>query len=123
MSLEGNKAIARRHVEEVWNQGNVELIDQIYATESSSVERDRPQNLKDRVRWWHMVCPGIRWTTLNMVAEGDTVMIHWRVNVEYTVVLDPPPATPFLPYGKPVSFEGVDVLHIEGGKIVSMEHI
>lgn len=123
MSLEANKEIARKHLIEVWSEGHVELIPQIYDMESSANEDDKAQNMKDSAQWWHKICPDLHWTLLNMIAEGDQVMLHWRVDATYTVVSDPPPSFPFLPFGKPISFEGVDIVQIANGKIISKQNV
>ncbi len=41
MSTEDYKAIVHRNLEEIWNQGKVALIDELYAPTSSSVSLSR----------------------------------------------------------------------------------
>jgi predicted ester cyclase len=123
MSLEENKEIARKHLIDIWSEGRIELMPQIYDMESSPNEKDRLENMRGLNQWWHKACPDIQWTLINMIAEGDQVMLHWRVNGTYTVVPHPPPTFLMPPVGKPFSCEGVSILRIAGSKIVSNTEI
>jgi predicted ester cyclase len=121
MSIEGNKAIARRHFEEVWNKGRVELLDEYYALDVPSGAYMSLDELRKRVLWWHKMTPGFFFTILDVIAEGDKVIVYWKVNATYSVVPDPPPTdpNPMLPLGKPVQFRGMDLYRFEDGKMVS----
>jgi hypothetical protein len=118
-----NKALARVYFEEVWNQGRVDLLDELYAPALPTSDHDSPRQLKERILWWHQVAPGLKFTILDTVAEDDRVVTHWRVNVTYTVPPEPPPVGPFLPLGKPVSWEGFELMRVAGGKIVSRKYM
>jgi predicted ester cyclase len=120
MSLEETKAIVRRHLIDVLEQGHVELIDGYYAPDGSIPDMDTPQQLKDRILAHHKFAPGYKITILDMIAEGDKVVVFWQAEVTYSVIPDPPPSFPFYPYGRPVSFTVMTLYRIVDGKLVSM---
>jgi len=122
MTTKENKAIARRFLEEAWNQGQVEQLDEYYAPDGSAPDMTPLQDLKSLILWWHKAAPGLKFTILNILAEGETVMVHWQVDVTYTVPTEPLPDEPFIPLGKPVSWKGVDIYRIVDGKIVSEQN-
>ena len=119
MSTEENKAIARRLLDEAWNLGRVEQLDEYYAPDGTISDMTLLKELKDNIVWWHKAAPGFKFTILNILAEGETVMVHWQVDLTYTIPTEPLPDEPFVPLGKPVCWRGVDILRIENGKIVS----
>src|SRR5512140_1056566 len=104
-TLEENKAIVRRHLIDVLEQGHVELIDGYYAPDGSVPDMDTPQQYRERVLWHHKVAPGYKITILDMVAEGDKVSVYYQADLTYSVVPDPPPDFPFFPFGKPASWK------------------
>ena len=117
MSVEENKAIVRRHLIDVLEQGHVELIDGYYSPDSSTP--DTPQQYRELVLWHHKVAPGFKITILDMVAEGDKVAVHWQAALTYSVVPDPPPNSPFFPFGKPCDWKIMSIGRVIDGKLVS----
>ncbi len=121
MSIEENKAIARRSFEEAWNQGRVDLLDEYYAPDGSTPDMPSLQDFKDLIHWWHKAAPGFKFTILNVLAEEETAMVHWQVDVTYSHPMNPPPDEPFIPLNKPVSWKGVDIFRIVDRKIVAAQ--
>jgi hypothetical protein len=119
MSVEQNKAIVRRHIVDVLEQGHVELIDGYYAPDGSVPDMDTPQQYKDRVLWHHKVAPGYKITILDMVAEGDKVSVYWQADLTYSVMQDPPLDFPFFAFGKPASWKVMSMGRVVNGKLVS----
>jgi predicted ester cyclase len=119
MSSDENKAIARRYFEEAWNQGRVEVLDEIYAPDGSVPETESLESVKGNIAFWQKHGPGYQFTILHLLAEEDIVMVRWQVDVTYFVPAEPPPDEPFLPLGKPASWQGVETMRIVGGKIVA----
>jgi predicted ester cyclase len=60
--------------------------------------------------------PDWRFEVLDMVAEGDRVAVRWRADGTFDGTGD---LLGFAPNGKPIEFEGADVLTVEDGRIVS----
>ena len=118
MSIEQNKALARRWSEEVWGKGNLATIDELFATNfvfnyaPPGVSPDR-ESYQQTVT--NMCAPfaDIRGTIEDMVAEGDKVVVRWTWRGihkgEYMGVA---------PTGKQATITGINILRIVGGKIV-----
>jgi predicted ester cyclase len=123
MSVEQNKAIARKHFEEVWNKGRVELLDEYYGADLPPSDHNHIEAMKKRRLWWHQVAPGLVFTILDTVAEGDKVVVFWEVEATYSVVPDPPPDTPMMPLGKPVKFRGMEFFHFANGKVIHLDGV
>lgn len=119
MSTEENKAIVRRHLIDVLEQGHVELIPSYYAPDGSIPTNDTPEQWKDRVLHHHKIGPGFKITILDMVAEGDKVAVLWQADFTYSVMPDPPPEKPGYPFGKLASWKIMNLDRIVDGKLVS----
>jgi predicted ester cyclase len=86
MSAEDNKAIVRRMYEEVFNQGNVALVDELIAPNMvdhfdlpSNVPlpaelQFHPEEFKHFVSQWRTTFPDFQYTIELQVAEGDLVV-------------------------------------------------
>jgi serine phosphatase RsbU (regulator of sigma subunit) len=78
---EENKAIFRRYIEEVWNQGNLEVADVIFdryvshQPDGSTFERG-PEDVKRFVGEFRSAFPDLRIDIDEQVAEGDKVVIR-----------------------------------------------
>ena len=78
MSLDDNKALYRRYIDEAFNGGRVELLDQFLAP--SYVFHDAPpgvppgiEGVRQTIRMFHAAFPDLSITIEELVAEGDTV--------------------------------------------------
>jgi hypothetical protein len=121
MSIEENRAIVHKHFEQVWNQGRVALLDEYYGIDVPPSDWNHIEEQRKRILWWHQAAPGFVFTILDTVAEGGKVVALYEVEANYSVVPDPPPTTPMLPFGKPVKIRGMDIFHFAGGKVVKRE--
>ena len=121
MSTDENRAIVLRHEKDVLEGGHIELIDSYYAPDGSAPDMDTPEQWRERVLWHHKACPGFKITILDMMAEGDKVMVHLKCDLTYSVPVDPPPPF-FPPLGQPVSWRNMSVYRIVDGKMVSAQH-
>ncbi len=76
---ERNRETARRVIEEFFNQGRVELADELFAAEYRNHAQpddglpSGPEGMKERVRRLRQAFPDVRLTIENMIAEGDTI--------------------------------------------------
>jgi predicted SnoaL-like aldol condensation-catalyzing enzyme len=78
MSVERNKAIARRFIEEVWNEGRLEVADELLAPNLVNHQAaDGPTTGRDAfkqfVAQFRAAYPRVRFTIDDMVGEGDKV--------------------------------------------------
>lgn len=90
-SLAANKAVVRRHFEEVLNQGRLEVIDSIYTedyvldapvqTDGSTAAQGKTlgrQGLKERVMLFRTAFPDIHFSLDSVVTEDDKVAVQYR---------------------------------------------
>jgi predicted ester cyclase len=121
MSLEQNKAIARRHFEELWHKGDLAVADAIYSTGAVGHYSDNPDltgypdDEKDLVRADKVAFPEGVVTVLGQIAEGDIVVTRWRFEATHTGPLYDIPQS-----GRRISVPGVHVHRISEGKIVEI---
>jgi steroid delta-isomerase-like uncharacterized protein len=116
---EENKALARRYLEEVWDKGNVELIDELFSTDfirhgPPAVEGEvrGPEGFKGLVSTYHGGLPDFRVTIDEMIAEGESVVTRWTVRGTHQGEL-----MGNAPTGNQVTFTGYLFDRIAGGKI------
>lgn len=98
MSTEELKSIARRYIEEVWNQGNLSLIDELftpdYINHSPSIGQTAgPDGLKQLIASFRTAAPDLHVTVDDMLAEDDRVMTRWTAKGTHLGVLMGVPPT------------------------------
>jgi steroid delta-isomerase-like uncharacterized protein len=108
MSTAENKEIVRRYFDERWNRGSLDVCDELLAS-SMDIEEQ-----KKFVRAQHAALGNLHLTILDLLAEGDQVAIHWRIEGTHKGDFLGVAAT-----GKPVTFQGIALLRITDGKIVN----
>jgi steroid delta-isomerase-like uncharacterized protein len=112
---EMNKAVARRVFEEIFNQGNFQVANEIYAPDFVNHGLHRDASLQEDqgwARWEKQALPDLKMTVDLMVAEGDLVTVVWRGRGTNTAAASPLPAT-----GVKVEFKGITVWRIVDGRI------
>jgi steroid delta-isomerase-like uncharacterized protein len=107
MTLEANKAVVRRFIEEVINQGRVDLVDILFAPK-----------MREKVKGFLAVgaddpFPDGREEIQAMVAEGNTVVAHWILRGTHLAPFHGIPAT-----GKSIEAHGFSIYFLENGQIV-----
>ena len=113
--MEANKAIVRRYWEEVWNQGKLELIDELQAPD---YDRDGQRLFISSI---HKGFSASKVTIEREIAEGDVVVTHYTWRAVHTGVWDIEleglsMAVP--PTGKKIWDEGITIFRIAEGQIV-----
>jgi steroid delta-isomerase-like uncharacterized protein len=118
MSIEKNKAIARRYQDEVWGKGDLDLIDELLAVDF--VDHSLPVGMdpsfagaKRAVKGAHDAFPDGHWTVEDLIAEGDKVVIRWKMQATHEHEF-----RGIAPGGKSVTVTGITILRIVNGKIV-----
>ena len=118
MSLEENKAVARRWMEEIWQKASPAAIDELLAPNfvfnypPPGVEGNR-EAYKQIVKDLFTGFPDLKWTTADMVAEGDKVAVHWKGRGTHKGEWWGIPPT-----GKQATPSGISIIRIAGGKLV-----
>jgi steroid delta-isomerase-like uncharacterized protein len=121
MSLEQNKAIARRHFDELWTNGDLAVADHIYSPSTVghcgnlADQTGYPECEKDLVRQDLGAFPDGVATVEDQIAEGDKVLTRWRFRGTHRGELFGHPAS-----GNVISVTGFHVHHIVDGKIVEV---
>jgi predicted ester cyclase len=121
MSLEQNKAVARRHFEELWTKGDLAVADEIYSPVAIGHCGNLPDQTgypdceKELVRQDLIAFPDGVATVEDQIADGDKVLTRWRFRGTHRGELYGNPAT-----GNEVSVTGFHVHRIVDGRIVEV---
>ncbi len=120
MSVEKNKAIIRRWIEEGWNQGKADLADELYAAEFSALDIDEPdknlrgpEDIKAYVRYLRSAFPDIHFTIDHLFGEDDKIVGAFTIRGTHRGDF-----AGVAPTGKKVLFQAVDIWRLRDGKIV-----
>jgi steroid delta-isomerase-like uncharacterized protein len=118
MSTEANKAIIRRHFDEIWNQGRLEVADEIVAPayHSHFPLPGQPPGIagfKYAVRLLRTSFPDLHLTIDDLIAEGDIVVARLTARGTHQA-----PFRGIAPTGQPVRWTGIRMFRIAEGKIV-----
>lgn len=112
-----NTALVRRAVEEVYNQGNLAVINELVASDfiihSSSNDIQGPEAAKQYVAALRAAFPDIHFTIDDQFANGDRVATRWTARATHTGAFQGIPPT-----GKQVRMTAINIDRIAGGKVV-----
>jgi steroid delta-isomerase-like uncharacterized protein len=115
MSVEENKAIFRRIVEEGFNKGNLAIVDELVATNhvNHTDNVHGPEEYKQFITMYRTAFPDLHMTIEDQIAEGDKVVNRWTSRGTHKGDLMGIPPT-----GKQTTVTGMYVARIIGGKIM-----
>jgi steroid delta-isomerase-like uncharacterized protein len=119
MSIEENKTLARRMVEEIFTRGNLNLADEFVASDFVEHEELPPglpggrEGVIQLTTMLRSAFPDLKATVDDVIAEGDKVVIRqtWSGTHKGEFMGIPPT-------GKKVSFGVIDIIRVAGGKMV-----
>ena len=119
MSAEQNKALVRRLMEEVFNRGDISLVDELFAPDFVEHEELPPgippgrEAVKQLPTIFRSAFPDFKATIDDIIAEGDKVAIRmtWSGTHKGEFMGIPPT-------GQSVSFGVFDIIRIAGGRVV-----
>jgi len=117
MSIEENKAIARRWNEEVWSKGNLAAIDELFTT-SFVFNYPAPGAAPDLKGYKQTVtdlcAPFANISSIieDMIAEGDKIAVRWTWRGTHKGEFKG-----IAPTGKEVTITGITILRIVGSKV------
>ena len=125
MSVEDNKAVLGRHFNQVLNQGQLDVIEEIYTSDyvldapvqsdGSSQARGLTQGreqLKQRVTLFRTAFPDIHFSQDEVVGENDTVVVRYTYRGTHRGVF-----AGVQPSGRSISIVGILIAHLVDGKI------
>ncbi|WP_435151833.1 ester cyclase [Haladaptatus sp. DFWS20] len=116
---QANEEIVRRFVEESFDEGGFDLIDDLLADDFVAHESGQPEPIRGReefkrtVELYRSAFPDLEFTIHDMVAEGDRVAVHWTASGAHDGEL-----MGIEPTGKRVENEGMEFDRVKDGKIV-----
>ncbi len=113
-----NKDIVRRVLEEIYNQGNLDVADETFAADYiwhnvSGPDVHGPEGMKQHAIMVRNAFPDIHITAEDMIAEGDRVATRWTIVGTHKGEFVGIPPT-----GVQVTFTGILISRIADGKIV-----
>ncbi len=114
MTIEENKALARRWFTEGWNKGNTAVADEIFAPHFllNGVEVG-PEGPKRNVTRTRTGFPDVTFTIEEQVADADRVVTRWTARGTHLGNFDTIPPT-----GRIFAIPGMVIWHIVDGKVV-----
>lgn len=107
MTTETNKGVVQRYIEEVINQGNLGVIDALFSPEMRESVRNFATVAKESF-------PDRYEEIRDLVAEGDTVMVHWIFHGTHHGLFYSIPPT-----GKQIEINGFGIYYLKNGQIVA----
>jgi len=117
-ALERNKRLVRQMDSEVWNKGNLDIMDELFSPDF--VRHFLPEgstlrgidSLREHVRSHREAFPDWKEEIKHIVAEGDLVVIHFvSTGTNKGSWMGSPPT------GKKIQINEMSILRIENGKI------
>jgi steroid delta-isomerase-like uncharacterized protein len=119
MSVEQAKALVRRFVEEIFNRGNMSVVEELFApdfVEHEELPAGLPNDREGVIQLTTMLrsaFPDFKATIDDIIAEGSKVVIRmtWRGTQDGEFMGMPPS-------GKSVSIGVIDIIRIADGKFV-----
>ena len=116
---EENEALVRRYFEEIWDKGNLDVIDELFTTDfvrhgptGTEGEVRGLEEFKDLVRMYRSAIPDLQAPIEDLIAEGDRVVSRWRTRGTHQGEL-----MGNAPTGNQASVTGIIIDRISGGKI------
>jgi steroid delta-isomerase-like uncharacterized protein len=111
-----NKSVVRRFVEEVWENGNVEAMDDLFTEDSvlhdPTGDVRGPDAFKTYNERYLAAFPDLEYEVRDMVAEDDKVAFRARMQGTHEGAFKG-----FEPTGQSFEAEGIIIARIEDGKI------
>lgn len=107
---EANKAVAQRWLDEFWGAGNLAVVNELFAATYVRHDPAGPMTGLDAIRTYvariRADFPDLHFTADDVLAEADRVVVRWTATGTHA------------PTKRRVTFTGVDILRIQGEKIV-----
>ncbi|SRR6266545_1720167 len=115
MSVEANKALVRRWLEDVWNSSDLAAIDLLFAPNYTVNDVSYPPAaVKQAVQYLHTAFAPITATIEDLIAEDDKVVVRWSLRGAHSgSFMDLPPT------GQLVHLTGINIYRIANNQIVA----
>jgi steroid delta-isomerase-like uncharacterized protein len=117
MTVESNVSLVRRLIDEGWNQGKLEVLDELVAEDAVSSPDDGPtsgrQAWKDEIAYFRSMFPDLRFDIHDLFGADDKVALRWTATGTDTGGFMGRPPT-----GRRITSRGVDIFRIADGHLV-----
>lgn len=116
---EQNAALVHRAVDEVWNRGDYDHLDELVASDiiihspTPGGEIHGPEGIRQFYGALRAGFPDIHFTIEDQFASGDRVVTRWTARATHTGAFQGKPPT-----GKQIRMAGIDIDRIADGKVV-----
>jgi steroid delta-isomerase-like uncharacterized protein len=116
---ESNKALFRRYFDEGTNQGNLDVVEELFAPDYKHHDPVNPdvivgnEGVRRHIQTLRGAFPDITFNIEDMVAQCDKVVIRWTANVTRTGDYFGIPPT-----GKSATITGMNTWQVQDGKAV-----
>lgn len=116
---EHNKAIVRRAIDEIWNKGNLAVVEEIYDANCVRHDPATPnlatglENLKQQAALYRAAFPDLHITIEDIIVEGEKVVMRWSSSGTHRGELQG-----IAPTGKAITSSGISISLIANGKII-----
>jgi steroid delta-isomerase-like uncharacterized protein len=117
---DGSKPIFRRYFDEVTNQGNLDLVDEIFAPDYAHHDPANPDeaiggvgDVKFHLQALRGAFPDIAFHVEDMIEDGDTIVVRWSATCTQTGDYFGIPPT-----GKSAVITGMNTWRMAGGKAI-----
>lgn len=115
-SVEKVKALVHDYVERIWNQADLAALDELTTPTfrywfGGQAGRDHAE-MRELVTMLHTAFPDWKVQIVEIVAEENTVFIHWKASVTHLGTFLGFPAT-----GKQIAVNGINKYHIAKDKV------
>jgi predicted ester cyclase len=122
MSMEANKNLIRRYYEEVFNGGEVRLLDELAVPDydEHSPFPGQPNGIEGLKARVNVLLTSLRpmFTLHQLIAEGDTVVAYWtNTSTHLGEFMGIPPS------GRTVTISGVDLHRLRDGRMAEHWHV
>jgi len=113
MSVDKNKAVVRRYLDEVWNQARFEVADELVSPNYAIGNvGSGPEGSRANVRAFRTAFPDLNITIEDLVAEGDKVVARMRLSGTHHG-----PFREYAPTGRQATWEEVGIWTVRDGHL------
>lgn len=114
-----NEAMARRFIDELWNEGDLRVADELVAAAHVHHVGDEllrgPDGVKGAVQWLREAFPDLRFEIEDLISDGPRVALRWTATGTHLgrfADLDPT--------GRHVTWSGCDWIRFGSGQITEV---
>jgi steroid delta-isomerase-like uncharacterized protein len=128
MSAQQNEVTVRRLIDEVFNQGALDVLDELFAAEALFYRvgdgrplADTPRRMRLFVGAYRAAFPDLQVQVDDLIAADDTVTVCWTMQGTHMGPFSHPEARTFglPPTGRVARWGGTTVYHLAGGRITA----